>query len=151
MRLKRKASEKGFTLAEMLLAVGIAAYALCGIVATYIACFSLISTSKNVSIATAAAQGLLEEIRTDFFPQIVDDYDLLIFAVNGIPSSRGVVYVDDTNPELLRITISICWRQNLRVIGEDKNLNGVLNTGEDANSNGIIDSPVEIVALVANR
>ena len=68
-----------------------------------------------------------------------------------MPSNRGVVYVDDTDPELLRVTISVCWNQKNRIFGEDKNLNGVLDAGEDKNNNGIIDSPVQIITLVANR
>jgi hypothetical protein len=144
-------SKKGFSLAEMLLAAAIAAFALSGILATYATCFYLIMTSKNVSIATGAAQGLIEEIRNTPFPQIIDNYSNLNFIVNDIPSSRGVVYIDDTNPELLKVIISVCWRQGTIIMGEDKNLNGVLNAGEDANGNGIIDSPVELSTLISNR
>ena len=93
----------------------------------------------------------MEEIRNAPFPQIIDDYNNLNFTVNTMPLNRGAVYVDDTDPELLRITISVCWNQRNRIIGEDRNLNGVLEAGEDANSNGIIDSPVQLVTLVANR
>jgi len=141
----------GFSLAEILLAVAILAFALCGILAMHTTCLVLMATSKNVNIATNAAQGLIEEIRTTPFTQIISDYDGLKFIVNAIPSSMGVVYVDDTNPELLVVTVSVCWKQGNKIIGEDTNLNGVLNTGEDANHNGIIDSPVELVTRVANR
>jgi hypothetical protein len=71
--------------------------------------------------------------------------------VNGIRLNKGVVYVDDTNPELLRVTISVCWQQGNSVIGEDKNLSGNLSLSEDTNNNGIIDSTVQLVTLVANR
>jgi len=65
----------------------------------------------------------------------------------------GVVYVDDTaNSELLDVTVSVCWRQGNKVIGEDTNLNGVLDVGEDTIiANNIIDSTVELVTQVANR
>jgi len=63
----------------------------------------------------------------------------------------GVVYVDDTNPELLEVTVSVCWQQVLRVIGEDKNLNGVLDAGEDTNGNGKIDSSVQLVTRIVNK
>jgi len=52
---------------------------------------------------------------------------------------------------LLQATVSVCWRQKNRVIGEDKNLNGALDAGEDANGNKIIDSPVELTTLIVNR
>jgi hypothetical protein len=147
----RRRAEKGFVLPEMLLATLIAAFALCGILLTYIACMDSIKISKNASIATSAAQGLLEEIRNKPFPQIVTNYNQLSFTVNGIPNSRGIVYVDDTNPELLLVIISICWKEGNRVVGEDVNLNGLLDAGEDSNGNNIIDSTVKLVTQVANR
>lgn len=144
-------SKKAFALPEVLLAAIIASFVLCGILLTYIACMDMIKSSKNVSIASAAGQGLIEEIRNAAFPLIVDNYDGLTFIVNNIPSSRGRVYIDDTNPEFLLVTVSICWKQGNKIIGEDINLNGALDAGEDANGNGIIDSTVKLVTQVANR
>ena len=144
-------AKKGFALPEMLLAAFIASFALCGILLTYITCMDSIRTSKSASIATGAAQGLIEEIRSAPFPQIVTNYDRLGFIVNGITNSRGIVYVDDSDPEFLQVTVSVCWRQANRIIGEDLNLNGALDVGEDTNGNNIIDSTVELVTQVANR
>ena len=144
-------SRHGFTLIEILFTIGILAFTICGLLVSYTSAMVLTATSKNINIATNAAVGLLEQMRTDSFSNIVHDYDGLVFSVNAIPSSTGVVVVDNTNPELLQVTISICWRQGNRIIGEDTNLNGVLDTGEDTNGNGIIDSPVQLVAQIANR
>ncbi len=147
----KRPTNKGFALPEMLLAALITSFAICGILLTYITCADLVKSSRNVSIATSAAQGLIEEIRSTPFPQIIDEYNGLTFTVNGITPSRGIVYVDDTNPEFLLVTVSVCWRQNNRVIGEDTNLNGALDAGEDINGNGMINSTVELVTQVANR
>ena len=144
-------AKKGFVLPEVLLATIIAAFAVCGLLLMYIAAMDSIKTSKNASIATSAAQGLIEEIRNTPFPDIVTDYNQLIFSVNNIPFSSGIVYIDDANPEFLLVTVSVCWRQGNRIIGEDSNLNGALDAGEDKNGNGIIDSTVELVTQVANR
>jgi len=153
MRLQtiKPCKKNGFTLAELLLAVAILAVALCAILATYAACFNLTNISKNVNIATSAAQGLIEQIRNTPFTQIPASYDRLNFTVNNIPNSMGIVYVNDTDPELLVVTVVVCWRQGNRIIGEDLNLNGTLDAGEDTNGNGIIDSPVELVTQIANR
>jgi len=140
-------SKKGFTLAETLLAACIAAFALCGILLTYIACMNMLKTSKNVSIATGYAQGLIERIRNTSFLQIGNfQYTPM---VPGLPPSRAIVYADYSNSELLLVTVSVCWQEGTRIIGEDKNLNGILDPGEDANGNGIIDSTVELVTQVA--
>ncbi len=165
-------SNKGFTLVEVMLAVAILAFALCSILATYVSCFVLIATSKNINIATNAALGVVEEIRshrdpcrdegTISFTEIANNnnnctgfypgYNGLNFILNEIPSSRGVVYVDDTDPDFLNVTVSVCWRQGGRIIGEDRDLDGRLDTGEDQSPfNGIIDSPVELVTQIANR
>ena len=148
--LKRPYS-RGFTLIETILAVAITGFVLCGILAMYTTCFVFMATSKNVNIATNAAQGLIEEIRTTPFTRIAGDYNGLNFMLNDISSSSGVVYVDDTDPELLEVTVSVCWKQSNRIIGEDTDLDGVLDAGEDANGNGIIDSPVELATRIANR
>jgi len=149
--IKKLSKKRAFSLVELFMAATILALALCSILATYVSCFVLIATSKNINIATNAAQGLVEEIRTSPFSQIFDNYDGLNFIVNSISESRGVVYVDDTNPELIEVVVSVCWRQGNRIIGEDTDLDGVLDSGEDANGNGIIDSTVGLTTRIANR
>jgi hypothetical protein len=163
-------SKKGFFLPEVLLATIIAAFAVCGLLSMYIVAMDSIRTSKNASISTSAAQGVLEKIRNTPFPDILS----MIFVVNGtnyspivvnahltrwsfplpvnnLPTNRCVVYIDYTDPEFMLVTISVCWSQGKRIVGEDINLNGVLDAGEDKNGNGIIDSTVELVTQVANR
>jgi prepilin-type N-terminal cleavage/methylation domain-containing protein len=147
------ANKNGFSLVEVILATAILAFALVGILGTYVTCLVLITTSQNVNAATNATQGIIEEIRSTPFTQVIDNYNGLVFTVNDIPTSIGVVYVDDTlNAEFLDVTVSVCWRQGNRIIGEDANLNGVLDSGEDTMiANGIIDSPVQLKTQVANK
>lgn len=148
----KKRFQRGFTLIEITIAVGILAFALCAILAAYISLYALSATSRNINIATNGALGVIEEIRSTPFSQIMATYNGFNFVLNDIPQSQGVVYVDNTDPDLLQVTISVCWRQqNNRVIGEDLNLNGILDPGEDTNLNGIIDSPVELVTRITNR
>ncbi len=144
-------SSKGLSLSELLIATGILAFTICGIIFVYTLCSALIATSRNINIATNAAIGLMEEIRSSIFSNIVDDYSGLTFTLNEIPESSGFVHINDANPELLEVVISICWRQGERVIGEDINLDGVLSESEDLNNNNIADSPVQMVTKIANR
>lgn len=144
--------KKGFVFVEVLLGTAILAFVLCGILATYINCFDLISTSRNSTAAINSAQSVIEEIRDSSFSSIFNDYNNRTFTVTEIPASRGVIYVNTTNPDLLRITISVCWRQQgNRVFGEDLDLDGVIDAGEDRNANNMLDSPVQIIALIASR
>ena len=171
MRLKlvKRLSKRGFTLAEVLLAVAILAFALCGILGTYLACFNLTITSKNVNIATSAAQGVIEEIRNTPYSRMVDDHQVqlggqfynltlvsgnlycLNFTVNNLPQNMGVVYINQANPDFLTVTAEVSWKQGNAVIGEDINLNGLLDSGEDKNGNNMIDSSVELVTQVVPR
>ncbi len=138
----------GFTLVELLISAAILTFVLCGILITYSSCITLVKTSKNINSATNAAQAKIEEIRAYSFDDIVADYNSETYAVDDIPGSVLVIYADDANTELLKVTISVCWRQGNRVIGEDIDLDGVLDAGEDANGNGIIDSAVTLVTLI---
>ncbi len=149
----KRLNKLGFSLVEVILATAILASALVGILGTYVTCLVLMTTSQNVNAATNAAQGIIEEIRSTPFTQVVDDYNGMVFTVNDIPFSARVVYVDDSvNAEFLDVTVSICWRQGNRIIGEDTNLNGVLDAGEDTiEANGIIDSTVQLKTRVANK
>ena len=124
---------------------------LCALLLTYVSCHILSATSKNLNIATNAALGMLEQIRSTAFNRIYDDYNGLNFTVNGLPQSLGVVYVNDDNPELLKVAISISWRQGNRIIGADKNLNGIIDGAETDDGDGIIDSPVQLITRIANR
>lgn len=147
-----KSFNSGITLMEVLLAAAILAFTTCGILATYISCLELISLARNLTVATKGAQDRIEEIRDYTFSSIFNDYDKQIFTVDEIPGSVGVIYIDNTNPDLLGVTVSVCWRQRgNRIIGEDLNLNGTLDAGEDVNGNNIIDSPAQVVTLIAQR
>ena len=166
-------NRRGFTLAELMIAALILVVILVGLLATFVTCFELNETNRNKALALYAAQEEMAKIRNYDFDNACDD-----FAINATPSgtnstftvtdmpageSSGVIYayVDteyNTCPggfdctcdyDILRVVISVCWRQKSgRVIGEDTDLDGVLDTGEDANINGQIDSPVQLVTLL---
>ena len=144
---------RGFTFIEILLASGILAFSVCGILFAYVSCAALVNLSKNMNTATNAAIGMMEEVRGSPFTQIVDTYNGLNFILNDTPPipSMGTVTIDDTNPEFLEVTISVSWQQGNRIIGEDANLNGILDAGEDTDGNGILNSPAEVVTRIANR
>lgn len=122
-----------------------------GILYTYVRYLELDELSRNTGIALQASQNKIEAIKNTPFDQIYANYNNHTFLFSGI-NGRGSVRVDDTNPKLILVTVTFCWRQsNSRLIGEDSNLNGALNTGEDINGNGTIDSPVQLIAYIYNE
>ncbi|HOW35916.1 MAG TPA: type II secretion system protein [Candidatus Omnitrophota bacterium] len=144
-------AKKGFTLVESMVAVSILIFVLVSILFSYVACLSLSEISKNASIAMRAAKTRFEQIRNTPFDQIKATYNNVTFTTPGL-HGIGVSYVDDSNQDLLRVTVTFCWQQpNGLLIGEDVNLNGQLDIGEDKNGNGIVDSPAELASYIFDR
>ena len=172
----------GFTLVELALVIAIMGVVLTGLLGAFIACFALNETSENLTIAINGAQVKMEEIRnhvdtvndfgvliTDYSPGGVIGNTFTIDPVNwlGAVNQSAVIYILDpqsgiilnTGPtadpglDLYDIRITVCWRQKGgRIVGEDSNLDGVLNAGEDTSTvNNILDSPAQIITLIAKR
>lgn len=148
-------TNKGFTLPELMISSLILGITFVGMLLTFIKCMELSELSRNSMTAIAAAKSKMEEIKNHDFNTIFTDYNNVAFEVTGFSPSRaeGVTYINNSNPDLLVVTISVSWRQkNGRVIGEDTNLNGAFNVGEDTMTvNGLLDSPVQIVGNIYQR
>ena len=150
-RLKRTSSA-GFTLPEVLVAALVTIIAFVGILYTYARYIELDEVARNTSIVLQAAQNKIESIKNTDYDQIAGTFNNQTFTVAGITNNKGVVTIDSTNPKLMLITVTVCWKQNNnRLIGEDSNLNGAFNVGEDKNGNGVLDSPVQLVAYIYNE
>ena len=142
-------NNKGLSLPEIMVASVIFIIATVGILYSYLKCMELQDLGRNVSIVTQAVRNKMENIKNSTFNTLNATYNNVTFTTAGI-NGRGVIYIDDvTDPSLVQVKIAFCWKQpNVRVIGEDTNLNGVLNAGEDKNANGQIDSYVQITTKI---
>jgi prepilin-type N-terminal cleavage/methylation domain-containing protein len=149
---KKRLATRAFSLMELMVAALILAIVLVGLLASYVACFNLNEMAQNSSLAINAAETKTEEIKNfSNFDQIKTTYHNVSFSLSSL-TGAGVSYVDDTNPDLLQVTVTVCWQQkNGRVIGEDLDLDGQLDTGEDINSNGVLDSPAQVVTYLARQ
>lgn len=149
-----KKHKSGFTLLELMVAVGVLIVALAGLLGVFAHLISLNENSSKLTLAVAACQAKLEEIRNSNFQIVYTNYNNTSFNPGGFPSgeAKGAIAIDNSNPNLLQIFVSVSWmtRSN-RIIGEDRNLDGVLNAGEDSNANGRLDSPAGIATLMAQR
>ena len=140
----------GITLMEFLSAFVILVVVLTVTLGGYMLSLQLSELSKNYSIATNAVKSRMEEIKNTPFNNILANNNTT-FTYNNL-NGWGFVYVQIpviTNPNLLQVTVSFCWKnQNGRMIGEDKNNNGIKDAGEDVNGNGMIDSPVKFSTFI---
>jgi len=93
-------SQRGISLVEILIAVGILGVVLVGQLKLFIVCSGLASISGNMTAATAAVQSKLEEIRGHEYSDIVADYSDATFDLTDI-TGKGIIYVDSSNPDLL--------------------------------------------------
>jgi len=149
-------SIKGFTLTELVIAMAILVIVLLGLTQVFIYCMVLSESAGNATVCMAEIQGKLEEMRSHNFPDIAADYSAGgslgdIFTLSQL-NGTGVIFIDNTNPQLLEVRIVASWQEKAnRIVGEDTNLNGILDAGEDSNGNGGLDSPVSLVSLIVER
>nr|MBU1328120.1 type II secretion system GspH family protein [Candidatus Omnitrophota bacterium] len=146
--------EHGFTLLELMISVSVLIVALAGLLGVFAHLISLNENSSKLTLAVAACQAKLEEIRNSTFSNIYTTYNGASFNPQGFASSeaKGAISVNNSNPNLLQVYISVSWRtRSNRIIGEDRNLNGALNAGEDLNLNNRLDSPGQLATLMAQR
>lgn len=154
----RRTQTEGFTLVELLIATGILAVVLTGLIMLFIRCSVLANLTHNKTVAMSEVQSLMEVIREHSFDDIVTDYayggSLNPFDLEQL-NGKGVIYIDSSNAELLRIEIVVSWENKFgRIIGEDLDLDGVLDSGspgEDINGDSKISSIATVVSLLAKR
>lgn len=126
-------------------------FCLCGILITYINMFFLSDLSRDITLTTNAVQAKMEEIKKTGFDNLSALNDTT-FDLDGFSGStaKGLIEVTNTGySDLKRVRISASFKSRFQTVGEDSNFNGVLNSGEDADANGRLDSPVELVTLIA--
>ncbi|MDP2653791.1 MAG: prepilin-type N-terminal cleavage/methylation domain-containing protein [Candidatus Omnitrophota bacterium] len=152
--LHRKRKGGGFTLVELMVTVGIVVTVIVILLQLFVYNSLLAGLAGNMSYAMSEAQAKMEEIRNSDYSQITTSY-----ASGGTPGNtfdlslatgKGIIYIDSSTADLLQVDVVVCWRgKDGRVIGEDKNLNGTLDTGEDADGDGKIGSSATLSTMIA--
>lgn len=144
-----------FTLVELMIAVAIFVIALSAILASYANMFILADIARDLSRASNAVRARMEEVKQEEFDSL-DSLDGTIFNLDGFAASeaRGRIEVRAVTGinGLREVRIVGCFRSRARIVGEDLNLDGILDIagGEDQNNNGRLDSPVEFITLLAD-
>ncbi len=155
-----KESKSGFTLVELIIVTAILSTTLVGLISLFLYTSVQGEMAGNKSLAVDAAQNKIEEIRNHAYSLISTDYASggtpgNKFSVSGM-TGQGVIYIDTTtapcNTELLCLEVDVSWRNKYgRILGEDTNLNGTIDSGEDVNGNGRLDAPVKIMGMITRR
>lgn len=151
--------QNGFTLVELLVSIVILVLVLVVLLQLYLFWFNINETAASYFYAASETQEKLEEIRNRGFY----DFDSIVvdYGLGGSPgnifnlrhgNATGVIYINNTNPELLEIEIVTSLLATAgRVVGEDTDLDGILDAGEDLNGNGKFDSPVTLKSFLTKR
>jgi len=157
--MTRSCSEGGFSLIEVLVASAVLVFAFAGMLAMYVSLFALSDISEKYLMANNSLQTEMEKLRLMNFSDI-PSLDGTTFSIEGLPAQDAVgrIEVGDyslrINPKetLRRVRLIVCFRHKGQIIiGEDKNLNGRLDSGEDVSPhNGRLDSPVEAVSFISS-
>ena len=111
--------ESGLTLIEIALAIIILTVGILSIFSVIIPSMYLDQSSREFDIAKAAAADKLEEIRAYDFDSVYTTYNNSYFSVQelGVPSgitNTGYVNINNANPDLLDITVTVTWPTNIR-------------------------------------
>lgn len=147
---EREKNLSGLTIVELLVSILILIPLFTLGIQTFIKCIELSDMAQNSSLATVGIKSRVSAIENTAYNQIFNTYNNTTFTISGL-TGMGKTYVDNSNPNHLLVTLSFCWRERSgRIVGEDKNLNGVLNGGEDSNANGQIDSIVRVTTQIYN-
>ena len=147
--------KKALSLIELMVAVGIMVIGLTAVLASYANMFILGDIARDLSRATNAARAKMEEIKQLEFDSL-DALQATTFDLEGFNTTdaRGRIEIRNVTggSNLKEVRIVACFRSRNRVIGEDANLNGALDTeaSEDKNYNGRLDCPVELITLLAD-
>lgn len=144
-------TKQGFTLAELLIATTVCLLASVGILFTYVQCLDLNSINHDSSTVMQQTRNMMEEILASSPATVHDTYNEKTFPIEK-PTGILLVKVNDQDPQLLIVTVKAFWKQSKgRIIGEDLNLDGILEQNEDANKNGELDSPYTLVSYIYHR
>ncbi|MFH0857920.1 MAG: type II secretion system protein [Candidatus Omnitrophota bacterium] len=161
--------KKGFTLVEVLVAIGILAMIAMIMFRAYPAIFEGVSISSRSMKAFEVAKKQMELLKYTNFTAlsnvsynpfnsletpILNSFDTANFA-----NSKGVYYVKKTlyaanstpTADLLELEVVVCFKGGYRIIGEDRDLDGALDAGEDTNNDKRISSPVTLNTLLLKR
>lgn len=165
----------GFTLVELLIGAALLVLGIVTMLGVLASQFALNEQARNASWALNDATRIMEYIRRQnsgsacqtpsaAVPGGFADWDAWLAdtsssggggkSVQPDPAANELIVVNTSGTDPLTITLSVCWRQRARTIGECAWENGALSADESlamADDTAEIDSPVMLSTLVTCR
>lgn len=123
---------------------------LAGLLAVFVNCIFLNELNRRLTLAYSAVEAEMETIKNTPFANL-DALNGTTFNLNGFTAGDAIGRIEVSNEgssDVKRVRITASFRNRKRIIGEDKNLNGALDTGEDVDLNDELNSPVELITLI---
>jgi Tfp pilus assembly protein PilV len=113
-------SEKGITLAEIMLAAAILAFALVGILLLFVNCSLLNEASRNLTRAASHAQFVMEDIKNANFATLKSNIESGIWNwdINQIegnelsPLDNQTIVTQCVGTDPLSITVTVSWQDH---------------------------------------
>ena len=116
---RRLSGERGFTLLEVIIALGVIAISLFAALTMILHTSKTKDSMREQQIARETAAAKLEEIKAHPFNLINATYSGATFPVSGLTDptnvagnfqGRGTVSVDASNPNLFEVQVTVTWR-----------------------------------------
>ena len=115
---KRVTNKGAFSLPELLLATAILAFALCAILLSYVNCFFLNESSRNLNIAISHAAYVMEEIKNTSFSSITTNINSGNWDWSGTDiTSRGLTALNNETIDaqvngttMLDVLVTVYWK-----------------------------------------
>jgi prepilin-type N-terminal cleavage/methylation domain-containing protein len=151
---------KGFSLLEVLVAILIVAASIGGLAALYPGIYTGVNEDMLNLRAWESCQRYLETYKNSNFANLLNVATLpgqtpSTQTILGDGKTSAVYYAekmkDKTNnvlDDIVSLRVVVCYKFGNRVLGEDSNLNGALNSGEDVDGHAGLDSPITLRTLV---
>jgi type II secretory pathway pseudopilin PulG len=76
-----------------------------------------------------------------------------VYYINQVHGNTTAVPnpADEILTDLLQLEVTVCFRAGQRTVGEDTNLNGLLDSGEDLDGDRKLSSPLTLKTLLINQ
>jgi len=151
-------SKSGYTLLELIIGIAVFVTVVIAISYAFLRGLALNESARNLNQAMYALQQKTEEIKNFKTQASLEEmrlaYDNQTFQLTNFQTNRASIEILNVAGipigQLYRLSVQVSWQDKAgHIIGEDLNLDGVLNVGEDVNGNGRLDSPAQVFTFLA--